>query len=92
MKVFNITSAPAYFNSTIVRLKLILVLSALPTTVKFQFYNSAIKANSLFSTAIKNYLHFNSTIVRLKPPYLLAWGTLHQNFNSTIVRLKQQYI
>ena len=75
----------AYFNSTMVRLK-VATVHTIATDAIFQFHNGSIKSSRILGMTVYK-LDFNSTMVRLKVAMLLQMFLL-PNFNSTMVRLK----
>ncbi len=74
------------FNSTMVRLKVVALVAAIPVVV-FQFHYGSVKRKSA-STNVKNTENFNSTMVRLKVSTRMQNLKQSGYFNSTMVRLK----
>ena len=88
---FILTQIVKSFNSTMVRLKVLLPCLREPAICLFQFHNGSIKSARIIKDQVRR-VSFNSTMVRLKAIYSGEVKTYMEGFNSTMVRLKEFHL
>ena len=87
---WNQSTAATSFNSILVRLKVKVSLST-PTVTLFQFHTGSIKRSLRCQRIRKDFIGFNSILVRLKAT-MFVWSYRRlPSFNSILVRLKGCY-